>query len=180
MGLDMYLEARKYVTRIDWAKVPRRKEGEPKINFNDYLTPDYETLKSIFPAELIKHSESGSSVAINIGYWRKANQIHGWFVDNVQGGEDNCQDYQVERSNLVELLDLVTKVLEGDKEGGTDTARELLPVRGGFFFGNYSEDDGYDKWYYEQLEYTQEMLTSILNAVPEDNHQYDFYYSSSW
>lgn len=179
MGLDMYLEARKYVTRVDWAKVPRRKEGEPEINPNDYLTPDYEKLTEFFPAELIKHSESGSHVAINIGYWRKANQIHGWFVDNIQGGEDNCQDYHVERSNLVELLELVTKVLEGD-EGDSHLARELLPVRSGFFFGNYDEGEGYDEWYYEQLKYTQTLLTDILSAIPENEYKYDIYYSSSW
>ncbi len=179
MGLDMYLEARKYVTRVDWAKVPRRKEGEPEINVKDYLTPDYEKLTEFFPAELIKHSESGSHVAINIGYWRKANQIHGWFVDNVQGGEDNCQDYHVERSNLEELLDVVTQVLDSNRENSF-IAKELLPVRSGFFFGNYDEDEGYDEWYYEQLEYTKTLLTDILNAIPENEYKYDIYYSSSW
>ena len=178
MGLDMYLEARKYVTRIDWTKVPQKlPEG---ASYNDYLTADYEALRELFPAELTKHSEAGSHIAINVGYWRKANQIHGWFVREVQGGEDNCQDYHVERSQLEELLDLVTQVLDGDKEGGTDTARKLLPVTGGFFFGNYDEDEGYDKWYYMQLEYTKELLTDILTAVPADNYKYDFYYSSSW
>ena len=179
MGLDMYLEARKYVTRVDWAKVPRRKEGDPPINPKDYLTPDYERLTEFFPAELIKHSESGSHVAINIGYWRKANQIHGWFVDNVQGGEDNCQEYLVERSNLEELLELVTEVLDSNRENSF-VAKERLPVRGGFFFGNYDEDEGYDEWYYEQLEYTKTLLTDILNAIPENEHKYDIYYSSSW
>ena len=25
-----------------------------------------------------------------VGYWRKANAIHGWFVRNVQNGKDDC------------------------------------------------------------------------------------------
>ena len=29
------------------------------------------------------------------GYWRKANAIHRWFVENVQKGEDDCRDYYV-------------------------------------------------------------------------------------
>jgi hypothetical protein len=175
MGLDMYLEARKYVGRIDWKAVPQG--GLPDgASFNDYTSDEFNVLKSMFPKKLTKYTEAGSSVAINIGYWRKANQIHGWFVDNVQAGEDDCREYGVERHKLVELLDTVTKVLDGDKE----TAKELLPVRGGFFFGNYDEEEGYDEWYYEALKYTKDMLTSILDVVPENNTDYSFYYQSSW
>ena len=177
MGLDMYLEARKYVGKIDWSKVPKRgPNDDTPINFNDYPTDDYLTLKSMFPEDLLKHNESGSSIGINVGYWRKANQIHGWFVENVQGGEDNCQPYPVEREKLVELLETIIKVRAEDKE----TAKELLPVVGGFFFGNYDEDEGYDEWYYMQLEYTEKMLTDILAAVPEGTYEYDFIYQSSW
>lgn len=174
MGLDMYLEARKYVGRIEWRAVPNPlPEG---ASYNDYETADYKVIKELFPAQLLKHSDAGSSVSANVAYWRKANAIHGWFVENVQGGEDNCKEYGVERHQLVELLETVTKVLEGDK----DTAKELLPVREGFFFGNYDEDDGYDKWYYEQLGYTQDMITNLLEVVPENTHEYGFYYQSSW
>ena len=34
----------------------------------------------------------------SFGYWRKANQIHKWFVDNVQGGIDDCRPYPVSQS----------------------------------------------------------------------------------
>lgn len=174
MGLDMYLEARKYVGMIDWKKVPNPlPEG---ASFNDYTSEDFTVVKQLFPAELTNHTDAGSHVAVNVGYWRKANQIHGWFVDNVQDGEDDCKEYHVERRHLVTLLELVTKVLEGDK----DTAKELLPVRSGFFFGNYDEEDGYDEWYYEQLKYTKNMLTDVLSVVPEDTMDYSFYYQSSW
>ena len=30
---------------------------------------------------------------VEIGYWRKSNQIHKWFVDNIQEGVDNCATY---------------------------------------------------------------------------------------
>lgn len=178
MGLDMYLEARKYVSKIDWQAVPRRSmDDDTPIDFNDYTTEAYKALASMFPERLIRHSDSGSSVAINIGYWRKANQIHGWFVREVQGGEDNCREYAVSRDKLVELLVTVRKVLDGDKS----VARELLPVTPGAFFGNYSEDEGYNEWYYEQLKHTETMLEDILSVVTEDNHlEYDIYYSSSW
>ncbi len=34
------------------------------------------------------------------GYWRKANGIHAWFVQNVQEGEDDCKEYYVSQSKL--------------------------------------------------------------------------------
>lgn len=175
MGLDMFLEARKYVNRIDWKKVPQG--GLPDgASFNDYASSDFEVIKELFPPELIKHNDAGSSVGINVAYWRKANAIHGWFVNNVQGGEDDCKSYGVEREQLVDLLDVVTKVLESDK----NTAKELLPVVGGFFFGNYDEEDGYDEWYYESLKHTKDVLENILTVIPEGTYEYDFYYQSSW
>ena len=178
MGLDMYLEARKYVSQIDWDKVPRRDFNNPEpLDLSLYRTEAYEALASIFPAGLIKHSEGGSTVAINIGYWRKANQIHGWFVREVQDGKDNCEPYPVPREKLVELLDTIKQVLDSDKS----VARELLPVTAGFFFGNYSEDDGYNEWYYEQLRHTETLLEDILSEYTEANHlEYDIYYQSSW
>ena len=39
----------------------------------------------------------------NILYWRKANHIHKWFVDNVQDGCDNCAYYPVSNSDLKKL-----------------------------------------------------------------------------
>jgi hypothetical protein len=177
MGLDMYLEARKYVNKIDWNSVPQQRGDGTPINWGEHTSEAFKALRSMFPEELTKHNEAGSSVAINVGYWRKANQIHGWFVREVQGGEDNCESYPVSREKLVELLDTVRKVLDGDKS----VARELLPVTSGFFFGNYDEDDGYDEWYYEHLKHTETMLSDILDAVPEEQHlEYDFYYQSSW
>lgn len=174
MGLDMYLEARKYVGRIDWKAVPHPLPDG--ASFNDYTTEDFNIVKQLFPAQLTKYNDAGSHVAINVGYWRKANQIHGWFVKNVQGGEDECKEHHVERHQLAELLDTVTKVLEGNK----DTAKELLPVTSGPFFGNYDDEDGYDEWYYEQLKHTKDMLTDILAVVPENDIDYSFYYQSSW
>lgn len=48
----------------------------------------------------------------DVGYWRKANQIHNWFVQNVQGGEDDCKFYEVSQSKLIELRDTCQKVID--------------------------------------------------------------------
>lgn len=174
MGLDMYLEARKYVSQIDWTAVPHS-TGEA-VDFSQYKSEAFKALSSMFPEQLTQHSNAGSTVGINVAYWRKANQIHGWFVKNVQGGEDNCKAYPVDRDDLLNLLETINEVLAGDVEA----AKQLLPVTAGFFFGNYDEDEGYDEFYYEDLRYTKKIIEDILDVIKDNPHEYDFYYQSSW
>jgi len=33
------------------------------------------------------------TIELDYAYWRKANQIHNWFVENVKDGVDNCGNY---------------------------------------------------------------------------------------
>lgn len=176
MGLDMYLTARKYVARVDWRDVPMPlPEG---ATISDYYTSAFKSLSEMFPERLIKHSDAGSSVGINVAYWRKANQIHGWFVREVQDYEDDCKEYHVSKEKLQELLSTVTMVLDTKNKS---VAKEHLPVTEGFFFGNYDEDAGYDQYYWEQLADTKEVLEDVLSALnEEDDFAYDFYYQSSW
>ena len=75
-------------------------------------------------------------------YWRKANQIHKWFVENVQNGIDNCAMYYVSEESLYKLKELCEKVLENSELAG-----ELLPTTNGFFFGSTE----YDEFYYHDV-----------------------------
>ena len=178
MGLDQYLEARKYVGKVDWREVPL--ELPEGATIADYYNNTYKELAKLFPKPFSNHSDNGSSVAINVAYWRKANQIHGWFVKNVMNGDDknDGSDYYVTLEQLKELLDTVTEVLQRKDKA---ISHEKLPVTGGFFFGNYDEEEGYDQYYYEQLEYTQAMLKDIMSVMEnEEQFAYDFHYHSSW
>ena len=108
-------------------------------------------------------------VTAEAAYWRKANAIHAWFVDNVQDGEDDCGHYPVYREQLAELADVCDKVLEDPSQ-----ANELLPTQSGFFFGSTE----YDEWYRRNLEYTRDRIRALL-----DNPQlegWEFQYHSSW
>lgn len=99
-------------------------------------------------------------------YWRKANQIHRWFVENVQNGVDNCAMYYVSKESLYKLKELCEKVLED-----TSLAPSYLPTQSGFFFGSTD----YDSFYFDGLKYTIEKINELLK---ED---YDYYkYQSSW
>ena len=101
-------------------------------------------------------------------YWRKANQIHHWFVQNVQNGVDDCREYDVSLDALQELRDLCNQVLADN-----DLAETLLPPQSGFFFGSTEIDE----WYFDDLRHTVESLDQILNA--KDEWYFTYSYRSS-
>ena len=103
----------------------------------------------------------------DVGYWRKANQIHGWFVHNVQNGEDDCKAYPVNKEQLLELKKQCEKVLINK-----DNAADILPPTPGFFFGSYQIDD----LYFDDLRQTIDIVTAIEFTENFD----DIYYQSSW
>lgn len=133
-------------------------------------------------------------------YWRKANAIHKWFVENCQKGEDNCRPHLVRKTKMKELCGICkaildntelvdAKVMNGKRlvngewepimEDGkimkdTSLAETLLPTTSGFFFGSTD----YDQWYYEDVKRTYEKLNEIIEENEFD--EYNFYYESSW
>lgn len=173
MGLDMFLTRKKYVG----AEYEHRNvKGTIYITIGDKQLPiDFDRV---------------SYIEESAGYWRKANQIHNWFVENVQDGVDNCGNYYVSTEQLQELLDLCKKVKKTAKvkDGETEEDRiienaeeveELLPTQDGFFFGTTS----YDGWYMQDIDYTIDLLKKLLKEEKELNElgfYSDFYYRSSW
>ena len=135
-----------------------------------------------------------------IAYWRKANQIHKWFVDNIQDGNDDCGYYEVKKEDLQELVDICNRIIRETKlidgkvlsreyyENGEHIkeyeigkvidnqklCEELLPSQSGFFFGGTD----YDEWYFNDIEYTKNRLEAIIQLLEWD--LYDVYYGSSW
>ena len=102
-----------------------------------------------------------------VWYWRKANQIHGWMVKNVQKGEDDCGLYHVNEQQIESLLDAVKYTLKTKKT-------TKLPPTSGFFFGT-----GVDEWYWEDLKDTRKYLQEML-TLKRTNPKTKFYYHSSW
>lgn len=100
-----------------------------------------------------------------VAYWRKANQIHGWFVDNIQGGVDECQESPVTREQLDELRQLCIEAIDTKNP-------KLLEPRGGFFFGGTDIDN----WYWEDLRGTIAQLNKVLD-LPE---HLEIVYQASW
>ena len=147
MGLDMYLTKRVYVGGY-WEH--RKATGGVDIKFGTGEK------KIKIPATEVKE------VVLHVGQWRKANQIHQWFVENVQDGRDECQEAYVDPGTLGELKQLCEKALK------TKDATLLPPVEGCFFGG--TEVDAY---YWQDIKDTIKILDKIEDRC-------DYYYQSSW
>lgn len=156
MGLDMYLSARKWIG--GYASLPQEEQSVyadivEKLGAIGYVSPDTPSM----------------TVSINVAYWRKANAIHNWFVNNVQEGEDNCQEAYVSREKLEELRKLCLELLLNKDPV---EAKTFLTPTAGFFFGGTLIDEGY----WKDLEDTADQLERVLK-IPEE---WSIHYQSSW
>jgi len=68
-------------------------------------------------------------VEIELGYWRKHPNLHGYIVQHFAGGKDLCQDIPLTAENMIQIVAAIQ-----DK---------ALPETTGFFFGSSdgSEDE---------------------------------------
>lgn len=150
----MYLEARRFI----WQSWSGEATTDIQINAGiQQLIPGIGSLRV-------------SGVTVQAMYWRKANAIHRWFVDECQDGTDDCRPHRVGRDQLIQLRDICQAVLDDPNR-----ASELLPTQGGFFFGSTEYGEGY----MQDCRETVDGLTSIIdNAEFEKN--WDFYYHASW
>ena len=106
---------------------------------------------------------------LNSWYWRKANAVHNWMVENVQDGEDDCGVYEVYPNQLMKLKVIVEEILANPKK-----APDLLPTASGFFFGSTE----YDEWYMEDMHLTLKNLNEMLYEHKLDHTR--FFYTASW
>ena len=183
MGLDMYLSKK---TRVKSYSDTKKYEVTVTLNGE--------------PVTHIKQDRI-EEVVEGVGYWRKANHIHDWFVNNVQNGEDNCERYEVELEQLKQLRELCIKANEivtnspiKSKETfqylfsketyeyitydvDIEKIENVLPTTPGFFFGSYD----YDIFYVDSNKYTIELIDSILLENEENSGSWiEYYYRSSW
>lgn len=154
MGLDMYVTAKRYL----W-------------DFSDSNDKDIaNNISTLFPE--MKDCRV-KEVSVEAMYWRKANAIHKWFVDNVQDGVDECQETYIDVSKLYELRDICKAVLDDNSK-----AEQLLPSQSGFFFGGTA----YDEYYFNDVRDTFNWLETLLfvGKFDEKFKHWEFYYQASW
>lgn len=115
MGLDMHLMGRKFIWR-NW--------DNPEAGPNE----------DGYPVQ---------SMELELGYWRKHPNLHGYIVREFAGGEDDCNEVVLSEQDLQRTIEAVE--------------RGQLPHTTGFFFG----DSAY--WSTpERVEETTKMLHGAL------------------
>ncbi len=187
MGLDMYLTKKTY---IGAEYKHRNVKGEIAISIEDKpVKIDFNRV---------------SYIEERVGYWRKANQIHQWFVANIQDGKDDCNEYDLPKEKAIELLNICKEIKkktklkkgavtngytfengvkmpiveEGKEMVNPEIAENLLPTKGGFFFGSTD----YDEYYMQDITDTIEILEGLLKESDpsKDYFTEEVYYRSSW
>ncbi len=111
-------------------------------------------------------------------YWRKANAIHRWFVENVMEGNDENEGetYAVTVPKLMEFYDSLVKArLTRDAT--------IFPPGEGFFFGSNTIDEYYWEEMLDTIEQLQKTIVEIKGFIELDEldlYPYTFWYISSW
>jgi hypothetical protein len=150
MGLDMYLEATRYVAPSDAQTEPMRRAIGAAIG---YVPPKARPGQDCSLLEV-------SGVTVRVGYWRKFRVLHRWFVNNVQQGHDDCRPAFVSADTLMELeeqLEQVSDDPQSASEHFTDDEEETL-------------EEG-------EVDYT---LRILHHAKRLQEQGWDIYYRANW
>jgi hypothetical protein len=155
MGLDMYMVKKHYYggqyRGKDW-----HDEGHNLNIGGDFVDKNKIKLERI------------GYITEEVGYWRKANHIHRWFIENCSAeGVDDCRDLYVSKDDLTKLASTIRDVL-----GGKTKPEDALPTSEGFFFGGQNYDEGY----FEDCRYTLELIGKLI----AEQGGAEYYYHASW
>ena len=114
--------------------------------------------------ELVKETSE------EVMYWRKANQIRSWIVNNTIYEDDwNCERVELTKETLEKLKADCETVMDDPSK-----ARKIFPTSAKFFFGSTD----YDEWYFNELETTAKEIETILKETDFENEI--IYYTEWW
>jgi len=169
MGLDMYLEIRKNEYR---SKYHKDKGSRLKLEYPKDITEFIPNLTDLTISRKTNYE---------VGYWRKANHIHNWFIQNCADRDecgdpiDDCRPIEITVDKLEELLETCKKV-----SADHSLASSLLPTQRGFFFGSTE----YDEYYFKDIEDTIEIIEPVLKFAKHKleikDYAWEVYYQASW
>ena len=157
MGLDMYLYRKEYVSTFAWTQ---DEKAVKEANLHSVIANHFN----------VDPNMGGIYVDYCVAYWRKANAIHGWFVNTLADGVDECQPIYISLDRLIELRELANSVVLTPAMAG-----DILPTQSGFFFGS----SDIDEWYISDMKNTVDMLDKIISSVSPEDYP-TFFYQASW
>jgi hypothetical protein len=121
------------------------------LNGDNFFPYDHERRKSVPP---VKREE------VDLGYWRKHPNLHGYIVNNFADGVDECQEIDLTKENLAQIISAVK-----NKE---------LPHTVGFFFGESEESA-------EQVASDVEIFENAIKWLEEKTGAWrSISYKASW
>lgn len=196
MGLDMHLKQKKAVYgSTEW------RDGDNNAA----------KLREIATAVGLVDFKNIGAMAIEVeaAYWRKSNQIHKWFVDNVQNGEDDCKEYEVTAEQLLTLRDLCQRVIDASElidAPVQNGQRSAVGPKGKIIWepiiepgkvirnpgvanellpcegGFFFGSTDYNEWYLHDLTETVTMLDALplRDDAGEPSWKFEYTYRSSW
>lgn len=151
----MYLDKKIYV--LNWGHSPEK--HEIIVKFNNEIRKDINSANIKYIIE-------------EVGYWRKFNALHNWFVINCSDtGEDDCKDIYLFENNIKDLIKILKTI---DKDNSK--AEELLPTKSGFFFGGTE----YDDFYFSEIKRTLKILTDLKKVIGKKTGYPQLIYHASW
>ena len=169
MGLDQYLEIRK---NEYCSKYHQDKGSDLALEYPKDITEFIPNLTNLSISRKTNYE---------VGYWRKANHIHNWFIQNCAYKDecgnpiDDCRPIEITVDKLEKLLDACKKVLADHS-----LAESLLPTQSGFFFGSTE----YDEYYFGDIEKTIEIIEPVLKFAKHkleiEDYVWEVYYQASW
>lgn len=178
MGLDMYLYVEEYVSKwlfqteaVEAAKEKAAKTGsdlpEEIVNIlkGHRVMDTVERELGLTPSKDSPHM----LVKVCVGYWRKANAIHNWFIEQCAvNGVDDCSDIYVSKDHFEQLKrDVKVALDKAEMTKKIPTSGPIQP-KDGFFFGATNDFN----WYLSDLRETREMLERLPDR--------DYIYRASW
>lgn len=150
MGLDMYLEATRYVAPSDTQTESVRRAIGAAIGF---VPPKERPGQDASLLEI-------SGVTVRVGYWRKFDALHQWFVNNTQQGHDDCRAAFVSVDTLVELEEQLEQVSDDPQSASEHFTADIDET--------LEESD---------VDYT---LTILHHAKRLQEQGWDIHYRASW
>jgi hypothetical protein len=189
MGLDSYFYRTKKVnglTAKDYEKIDNTISDVPKESFKTIKEHIKGRCKQSYDKLNDSVKERGIyskwlSIFEDVGYLRKANQIHNFIVQECQDGVDECQLSIVRKTHLKDLLKRCKKAIsvkdiylnDGILKDG-EGIEEYLPTTSGSFFGGTE----FNEWFFNDVEETIELIEKVLKET--DFKTQVICYRSSW
>lgn len=187
MGLDMYLHRKENVYGSKAVEI--KKANDLPLKSEEY--PQFEWVQLV----------------TECAYWRKANAIHQWFIENCGDGEEDRRTMEVDLEQLKELVKLCKKVMRSINlvDGKVSNGYTYRTGKDGkmekvydFVDGKVIEDatickkllptcsgfffgsTDYDEYYVQDLERTIAQLEEVIKDAEEGDKDVCFEYYASW